>query len=196
MKLRLAIDVAPGNSIAFEHGGPVIRIGRDPECELVLQGEASTAVSRHHARIDLNSEGATLTDTGSSNGTLLNGRLTEGTTPLHAGDRIQMGYTGATLTVRELDLGAPAPAGRTLTGAVIVGLSAAVVVALIVAAVLIVRKPGAPEERGEDPGPGTTSTSSAPGRTTNPAPIIPPATPKTPPPTTRKDPPPQRITEV
>ena len=104
MKLRLSIVVSPGNAVTFEHAGPVIRIGRDPDCELCLQGEASTGVSRQHARIELTSEDATVVDTGSSNGTLLNGQLLEAAAPLHLGDRIQMGYTGPTLTVVELDL--------------------------------------------------------------------------------------------
>src|SRR5262249_21745780 len=62
------------------------------------------SVSSHHARIDLASDGATLIDTHSSNGTLLNDRPIKEPMPLHAGDRIQLGYTGPTLTVRELDL--------------------------------------------------------------------------------------------
>ena len=57
------------------------------------QGEASTAVPLQHARIDLTPEGATLVDTGSSNGTLLNGQPLETAVPLRGGDRIQMGYT-------------------------------------------------------------------------------------------------------
>ncbi len=147
MKLRLAIAVGPGHSIAFEHAGPTVRIGRDPECELALQGEASTAVSRRHACIELRREGATLADTGSSNGTLLNDRLIEGAVPLRVGDRIQLGHTGATLTVMELDLGAPALGGRMrgLSPAVI-GLLGVAAVAAVVAAVLLFRRPGGPEK--------------------------------------------------
>src|SRR5579883_2636249 len=138
MKLRLAIAVGPGNSIAFEHAGPVIRIGRDPDCELALQGEASTAVSRHHACIELHREGATLADTGSSNGTLLNDRLIEGTVPLRVGDRIQLGHTGATLTVMELDLGAPALGGRIRgMSPAVIGLLSVAAAAVVIAAVLL-----------------------------------------------------------
>src|SRR6516164_7271877 len=107
MKIRLSIDAGSGSPAPFEHPGPVIRVGRDPECELSLQGDTASAVSRQHARIELSSAGATLTDTGSSNGTLLNGKLLEGPAPLRVGDRVQMGFTGATLTVQELDLAAP-----------------------------------------------------------------------------------------
>lgn len=103
MKLRLSIVVGD-NVVAFEHPGPVVSIGRDPECELCLEGEASDAVSRRHARIDLTDQGATVSDTGSSNGTLLNGRPLKESSPLRVGDQIQMGYTGAILNVLELDL--------------------------------------------------------------------------------------------
>jgi len=106
MNIRLSVAAGSSHLTTFEHGGPVICIGRDPECDLALQGEAADKVSRQHARIELSAGGATLSDAGSSNGTLLNDRLLKGPAPLRVGDRIQMGYTGATLTVLELDLDA------------------------------------------------------------------------------------------
>src|SRR5271165_2167024 len=108
MNIRLAIAAGSGRPTPFEHAGPVIRIGRDPDCDLSLQGEAADKVSRQHARIDLSAGGATLSDAGSSNGTLLNDKLLDGPAPLRVGDRIQMGYTGARLTVVALDLDARA----------------------------------------------------------------------------------------
>jgi hypothetical protein len=102
MKIRLQINTAE-RAFPFEHVGPVVRIGRDPACELRLDGAAGDAVSRQHARIDLDKDGATLADSGSSNGTLLNDKPVEAPTALHVGDRIQMGYTGAMLTVVDLD---------------------------------------------------------------------------------------------
>jgi hypothetical protein len=132
MKLRLQITT-PAGTTAFEHAGPVIRVGRDPACELALEGEAGSSVSRQHARIELAAEGATLTDTGSSNGTLLNDQLLARPLALRAGDRIQLGYTGPVLTVVELDLGAPPLAGsrRPWLG-LGAGLAAAAAVALAV----------------------------------------------------------------
>ncbi len=109
MKIRLSIMVKTNPPVLFEHAGPVIRIGRDPECELTLQGEASDLVSRHHARIDLRPDGALLTDTGSSNGTLLNGERLQAPISLCVGDRVQMGFTGALLTVLQLELTPPPP---------------------------------------------------------------------------------------
>jgi pSer/pThr/pTyr-binding forkhead associated (FHA) protein len=153
MKLRLQITTAPDHSATFEHAGPVIRIGRDPACELSLQGEAGDAVSRRHARIELGPQGATLSDTGSSNGTLLNDRRIDTAMPLRVGDRIQMGYTGATLTVLALDLD-PAPAqGRTVAvpRPMLLGGAAVAALAIVILAVLWLRKPSPDNDRAQGP---------------------------------------------
>lgn len=50
-------------------------------------------VSRHHARIVVGSEGATLEDLGSKNGTMLDGRLVEGRCTLTDGAAIVLGST-------------------------------------------------------------------------------------------------------
>jgi hypothetical protein len=104
MKLRMQISTRSGAPTSFEHAGPVVRIGRDSACELALGGGAADRVSRRHARIDLSTAGARLSDTGSSNGTFVNGRPVKDAVPLHAGDRIQLGRTGATLQLIGLDL--------------------------------------------------------------------------------------------
>ena len=68
--------------------GP-IRIGRAPECELVLQDNRA---SRRHARLAARDGVLVLTDLGSTNGTRVNGnRVTE--VVLGAGDRVQIGET-------------------------------------------------------------------------------------------------------
>jgi hypothetical protein len=157
MKLRLTIAAGPGVSTSFEHGGPVIQIGRDPECELSLQGEASTAVSRRHARIELTAAGATLADVGSSNGTLLNGELLKSAAPLRVGDRIQMGYTGATLTVLEIDVGAPPPsepirAARPKQAVLIGSLAAVALAAVVGVAAIFLNKPTKDEGAPVPPG--------------------------------------------
>ena len=142
MKIRLLIAVGSGSPTTVEHAGPIVRIGRDPDCELSLQGNSGDLVSRQHARIELGSSGATLTDTNSSNGTFLNERLLEEPVPLRVGDRIRMGFTGATLTVLELDLAMPPgeqPVG--VPRSVLIGISAFVVATLAVVAVIALRKP-------------------------------------------------------
>jgi hypothetical protein len=69
--------------------GAPIRIGRAPECELVLR---DSRVSRRHARLHARDGVLLLTDLGSTNGTRVNGhRVTE---VVHgAGDRISVGDT-------------------------------------------------------------------------------------------------------
>jgi pSer/pThr/pTyr-binding forkhead associated (FHA) protein len=151
MKIRLSINAGSVGKTTFEHPGPVIRVGRDPECELSLQGEKASAVSRQHARIELNAAGATLTDTGSSNGTLLNGRLLEGPAPLRVGDRFQMGFTGATLTVQELDLATPSANNVLMRRAALIGIPALLALAALVIGVVVLRKPKAREDHAQAP---------------------------------------------
>ncbi len=131
MKLRLQIATPPDGSTTFEHAGPVIRIGRDTSCELALGGEANRSVSSHHARIDLAADGAMLADTNSSNGTLLNDRAIEKPMPLRVGDRIQLGYTGPTLTVCELDLSVAADRPALAPRPLWIGIGAGVVAASV-----------------------------------------------------------------
>jgi Protein of unknown function (DUF3662)/Inner membrane component of T3SS, cytoplasmic domain len=79
--------------------GAPIRIGRAPDCELVLR---DSRISRRHARLTARDGVLVLTDLGSTNGTRVNGhRVSE--VVLGAGDRILLGET--TLTIE------PATAG-------------------------------------------------------------------------------------
>jgi FHA domain-containing protein len=73
--------------------GAPIRIGRAPDCELVLR---DSRVSRRHARLTARDGVLVLTDLGSTNGTRVNGhRVSE--VVLGAGDRITMGETVLTI---------------------------------------------------------------------------------------------------
>ena len=109
MKLRLQPLGSAASSPPFEHGGPVVRLGRDPGCELALGGEDNRAVSWQHARIELTHQGAYLTDLGSSNGTFVNEVRLSGRTPLRPRDVIRLGLSGPELRVVELDLSAARP---------------------------------------------------------------------------------------
>ena len=65
-----------------------VMIGRSPDCAVsLLDGE----VSRNHARLLVSERGIEAQDLGSTNGTLLNGELFEGTVQLKAGDRLGVG---------------------------------------------------------------------------------------------------------
>ena len=66
-------------------------IGRSEENDIVI---ADALVSRHHARITLDDEGAEITDLGSGNGTFVNGGRVQGTTELSPGDVVDIGGAG------------------------------------------------------------------------------------------------------
>jgi adenylate cyclase len=69
---------------------PVCRIGRGEQSSIVLTGDVK--VSRNHAVVQRMDTGEYyLTDLGSRNGTVLNGRLVVSPTPLRNGDIIRMG---------------------------------------------------------------------------------------------------------
>jgi hypothetical protein len=82
--------------------GAPIRIGRAPECELVLK---DSRVSRRHARLHARNGMLVLTDLGSTNGTRVNGhRVTE--LVLGAGDRIMIGDTSVVIEAAPAGTGA------------------------------------------------------------------------------------------
>src|SRR5262249_42973537 len=53
VKIRLHITPPAGAPFALDYSGPLLVVGRDPSCELPLQGGAAESVSWRHARIDL-----------------------------------------------------------------------------------------------------------------------------------------------
>lgn len=65
-----------------------LTLGRDAACDLVL---ASPIISRQHARLTRRSQGYTLEDLGSRNGTTVNGHPITTTQVLHDGDQIELG---------------------------------------------------------------------------------------------------------
>jgi pSer/pThr/pTyr-binding forkhead associated (FHA) protein len=73
-------------------GDKPILVGRDPECQIRL---ADQRASRRHLEVAPRGVGYAVTDLGSANGSLLNGRVLVTTTLLVNGDRLQVG--GVTL---------------------------------------------------------------------------------------------------
>ncbi|HEY7499014.1 MAG TPA: FHA domain-containing protein [Vicinamibacterales bacterium] len=69
-------------------GGGDNLIGRAREAEVWID---ATGVSRHHARIRIEGERATIEDLGSKNGTFVGGRQITAPTPLADGDQIRLG---------------------------------------------------------------------------------------------------------
>jgi peptidoglycan lytic transglycosylase D len=71
----------------------VIRIGRGADCDVRFDAQVDTLVSTHHAEIRFENGQYLVVDVGSSNGTLLNGKLVRAH-PLRSGDKIAFGARG------------------------------------------------------------------------------------------------------
>jgi hypothetical protein len=75
-----------GNRYPLTHG---LTFGRSRDCDIVLD---SPKASRAHARIELNTENDwQLVDLGSTNGTILNGKMANKPTALQNGDQMKIG---------------------------------------------------------------------------------------------------------
>jgi hypothetical protein len=81
-----AIVVAEGRRMVVGRTGATI--GRSRDCDIVL---ADGNVSRRHAEVLPTEDGWSVSDLGSTNGVVVNGRRIAGATALRAGDRIELG---------------------------------------------------------------------------------------------------------
>ncbi|HYT04714.1 MAG TPA: FHA domain-containing protein [Gemmatimonadales bacterium] len=91
------IDLATRN--ATEVRDTVARLGRSPDCDIVLGGATAGVVSAVHAELRHVGGEWRLTDLASRNGTFLNGRRLTALAPLRAGDLITLGERGPRLSV-------------------------------------------------------------------------------------------------
>lgn len=73
----------------FQLDGHELRVGRAPSCEINLDGDP--LVSRFHAKLQATESGYTITDLGSSNGTLVNDQEIKSETPIREGDEVTIG---------------------------------------------------------------------------------------------------------
>ncbi len=74
-----------GESFMLEEG--TFTIGRDPKCDIFL---SNMTVSRHHSTIIINGKNAKIEDAGSTNGTWVDGQITDAAM-LAPGTRVQIG---------------------------------------------------------------------------------------------------------
>ena len=81
------ISGASNASSTFELKPGETTIGRHPECTIVVE---AGAVSRFHAKVQGESDRFELSDSGSRNGTYLNGQLVSTPTVLKDGDRVRI----------------------------------------------------------------------------------------------------------
>jgi ABC-type multidrug transport system ATPase subunit/pSer/pThr/pTyr-binding forkhead associated (FHA) protein len=98
----------------FDLNKDVIRLGRDPEGDVVIDA-AAAVVSRRHAEIRRVDNQFAVVDLKSFNGTLVNGQRISGTTSLFDKDQIQLGTGGPLLRV--IDPGHPVASRAAQPGA-------------------------------------------------------------------------------
>ena len=103
------IGSAPGQGKRISLNKEVIRLGRDPEGEVVIDA-AAAVVSRKHAEIHKRGPQFVIVDLKSFNGTLLNNQRVADAAELFDGDQIQLGMGGPLLRV--IDPAHPAPPQR------------------------------------------------------------------------------------
>ena len=80
----------------------VIRIGRGTDCDVRFDARMDTRVSSHHAEIRFDNGNYLVVDVGSSNGTLVNGKMVK-TQKLRSGDKIVFGAQGGPEVKFEID---------------------------------------------------------------------------------------------
>ncbi len=80
----------------------VVRIGRAPDCDVRFDPRLDARVSTHHAEIRFDNGHYLVVDTGSSNGTLVNGKLVR-QQKLRSGDKIVFGAQGGPEVKFEID---------------------------------------------------------------------------------------------
>lgn len=134
VQLKVVQGKPHGHFIRFPQGEYVF--GRGPECYIRPNSEW---VSRQHCMLRVDKQGVWLRDLGSTNGTLVNGKLIKADIPLHHGDRLQLGPLVLELIVaaegtlsdgaegNTLNDTTEAPAGLTVVGPLPVGNKEAVI---------------------------------------------------------------------
>ena len=109
--LRLRVDPADGARFEYPFQGRSLVIGRSSSADLVL---ADRFLSRQHARLFLEGEQLMIEDLGSRNGTLVNGRKSEGPTKVLAGDVIKLSGSSISVVGVPRPLTASSPLGGTI----------------------------------------------------------------------------------
>lgn len=94
-------DIKSGRN--FEATAARVRVGRSAECEVALPIGPDEGVSRVHCELGIDGFGSVvLLDSGSTNGTLLNGRPVEAPTRVQVQQAIALGDQGPTLLIEKV----------------------------------------------------------------------------------------------
>jgi hypothetical protein len=107
--IRLKLLGGPRAGQVLPFGTEPLRIGRGASAQLRFDDAAYGMVSTHHAQIVFERGGFQLIDTGSRNGTFVNGRRLSDRHRLVHGDRLCFGHPGGPEVEVELDEAALAP---------------------------------------------------------------------------------------
>jgi pSer/pThr/pTyr-binding forkhead associated (FHA) protein len=105
---RLIVRIGDEAERQVEVAAGRTRIGRAPECEVVVDDDG---ISRVHAWIDCDGDRCEIEDAGSRNGTFVNGARVERAT-LSAGDRVRLGQHAELELIDDREQHAPPPARR------------------------------------------------------------------------------------
>src|SRR5690348_8093322 len=126
----LLVTSGPLSGTTVEVAAQRFTIGRDQECDLTLLDETA---SREHAVLSaLADGGALLTDQGSTNGTYVNGVRVEAPVILQGGERLQIGDTLLTTSLRDPHEPPPTDGGpRSRRVVVAVGVASALAAAAL-----------------------------------------------------------------
>ena len=100
--MRVALTETRGDHVRREFDQPVVVIGRDPSCDLVVDQAAWPMVSRMHAELRLEDRRCLLFDKNSTQGTFINGQRVVQPTEIQTGTLIQFGQNGPVLTMEIL----------------------------------------------------------------------------------------------
>jgi ABC transport system ATP-binding/permease protein len=93
--INVRVRLSSGDAAtASESCGDIVRLGRNPDCEIAIDPIAFPMVSGFHAQIESKGRGFVLVHLSQSNKTLVNDSAVDGPVPVRAGDRIRLGITG------------------------------------------------------------------------------------------------------
>ena len=100
----LKLTDSTGRQVA-ESSGATLRLGRDPDANVVVRGEAARVASVRHAELRFDNGAWLLADLGSKNGTFLNDKRVMTPTAVKQGDVIRLGESGPEYSVATVAAG-------------------------------------------------------------------------------------------
>src|SRR5438552_13298030 len=86
------------------YSGPIVSVGRNPAtCQIVFDQKQWPTVSRQHAQFQLKNDRWLVADSGSTYGTLVDGRVITAPTEVRLHSRVQFGTGGPVLVITRTD---------------------------------------------------------------------------------------------